>query len=299
MGEMARRGRSRATRTAYRRILETFADRYPKAAVHELAPEDCRRFLDQWKDAAPSTMAQRVSILAGFFAWLYQEGIIEENPMARVKRPPQRRPEDVEVVSVSVDEVERIFAACDDWQELLCISTAAYLGPRRSAIAAVRRKDADLQAGTVRFREKGGKVVVKPVPDEYLAILRAAEANGVWASPEDYLVPNRRPASVRRSERSDKVVWETVKRVARRAGVTSHVHALRAAFAVRYLETHPGDVEALKALLGHERLETTQVYLRRLDRSRAMDRVRDLSWGSVFPPSSEEAHTGFEPVLPP
>ena len=77
------------------------------------------------------------------------------------------------------------------------------------------------------------------------------------------------------------------------------------------------DLPALKELMGHARMETTLVYLRRKDKSRAMEVVRDLSWGGagrfVFPPSEEaarkkpsisrgffeEAHTGFEPVPPP
>ena len=152
----------------------------------------------------------------------------------------------------------------------------------------------------MRFYEKGGKVAVKPIPDELLAILRAAAQSGEVETAEDaYVVPNRRKASVRRVERSDKVIWETVKRVARRAGVHAHVHAIRAAFAVRFLETHPGDLEALQPLMGHNRLETTAVYLRRLNRVKAMERVRDLSWRSVFPPEAVEAHTGFEPVPPP
>jgi hypothetical protein len=71
---------------------------------------------------------------------------------------------------------------------------------------------------------------------------------------------------------------------------------------------------ALKELMGHAWIETTLVYLRRKDKARAMETVRSLSWGRfVFPPSEEaayrkaskyrgfleEAHTGFEPVLPP
>ena len=43
-------------------------------------------------------------------------------------------------------------------------------------------------------------------------------------------------------------------------------------------------------------METTQIYLRRLDRERAMKRVRDLSWGSPFASIALEARTGFEPV---
>ena len=33
--------------------------------------------------------------------------------------------------------------------------------------------------------------------------------------------------------------------------------------------------------------------------SKAMESVRDLSWGLGLQPDAEEAHTGFEPVLPP
>ena len=43
--------------------------------------------------------------------------------------------------------------------------------------------------------------------------------------------------------------------------------------------------------------EATQIYLRRLDRERAMERVRDLSWGSPFASIAVKARTGFEPVF--
>jgi hypothetical protein len=88
-----------------------------------------------------------------------------------------------------------------------------------------------------------------------------------------------------------------------RANVRSHAHALRAAFAVRFDEAHPDQLLALKDLLGNARLETTLVYLRRRKKQLAMERVRDLSWGSVggfvLQSNAVEAHTGFEPVLPP
>ena len=62
------------------------------------------------------------------------------------------------------------------------------LGPRRHAAAQVRQRDVDLKRGTMRFQEKGGKIVVKPMPDELVAILSAAweylqtaaSVNGVW-----------------------------------------------------------------------------------------------------------------------
>ena len=161
----------------------------------------------------------------------------------------------------------------------------------------------------MRVREKGGKVVDLPVSDELLTILRAAVESGeLLCGPDDYVIPNRRSASVRRSERTNKIAYETVRAVARRAGVRATAHALRRAFAVAFLEPHPGAIEALQALMNHSRVDTTQVYLRALNRSKQMEAVRDLSWSapSGFAYQASEAarfrgkaHTGFEPVPPP
>ncbi len=44
----------------------------------------------------------------------------------------------------------------------------------------------------------------------------------------------------------------------------------------------------------------TLVYLRRKDKAKAMESVRNLSWGVSVPSAQAlEAHTGFEPVPPP
>ena len=148
--------------------------------------------------------------------------------------------------------------------------------------------------GLVRFREKGGKVIVKPLPDELRAIYLEAEEAGIWLSSRDYVIPNRRPA--RGKERSPKVVYSIVKRIAARARVDAHPHSLRAAFAVQFDEQKPQHVIALKELLGHARLETTMVYLRRKDKAKAMEVVRDLSWAALRPFAGMPP-AGFEPAF--
>ena len=301
IAHLAREGRSVATRNSYRRLLTDFARCCHDKAPGELDLHDYERFLDRWTDASPSTLASGVSLVKGFSRYLYERDLAAVDVAAPLKRPRRKRPEDLDVVTVSSEDVRQIIDSCEDWQELLCVTTVAYLGPRRAAAARVRRRDVNLARGTIRFLEKGGKVATKPLPDEYLAILVAAERDGLWNTPDAYLIPNRRPAAVRRVERSDKFVWETVKRVAARAGVRAHVHALRSAFAVHFLESKPDrKVESLKELMGHNRIETTYVYLRRMNRAKAMEQVRDLSWGlSGFESQALEAHTGFEPVPPP
>lgn len=88
--------------------------------------------------------------------------------------------------------------------------------------------------------------------------------------PADYLVPPEGYLT-RNDDRDDRVISRLVKRVAQRAGVDAHVHDLRAAFAVYYLEANPGDVEALQELMGHRSIATTHVYQRKLGKQAAMD----------------------------
>jgi integrase len=79
----------------------------------------------------------------------------EADVAAPLKRPRRQRPEDVQVVSVGADDVRKLIQACQDMQELICVTTAAYLGARRAALARIRRGDVDLVQGTVRVLEKG------------------------------------------------------------------------------------------------------------------------------------------------
>ena len=96
--------------------------------------------------------------------------------------------------------------------------------------------------------------------------------------------------------RDDRVISRYVMTLGERAGVEATPHSLRAAFAVQFLETHPGELEALQRLLGHRKPETTQIYLRRLDNERAMEPVKDLTWGNRFGAIAVEAPSGFEPL---
>ena len=52
-----------------------------------------------------------------------------------LKRPRRLRPEDLDVVTVSKQDVEKMLAACENYQELICVATAVYLGARRKALA--------------------------------------------------------------------------------------------------------------------------------------------------------------------
>ncbi len=295
LGELARRGRAATTRDKYKRIIDPFGDTVQHKLIDEITLDDLRRYLDRWVDKTPYTRSV-VTVLRQFFEFCRDENLIVVSPADRLKMPPRRRAEDLDVVTISSDDVGRMLNACADWQELICIYVLAFMGVRRSAAANARRRDVDLESGHIRFREKGGKIITKPVPTTLLEVLRAADQQSIWLHGDDWLIPNRKPWLVKsKHERGSKLIYETVQRVADRARVRAHPHAFRAAFAVQYDEQHPDQLTALKELMGHSQLETTKVYLRRKDRAAAMETVRDLRFPvrALIPPA------GFEPAFPP
>lgn len=299
LAEAARQGKSPRTRDRYRRHFEKLGDMYPHYDVDEVTTVMIRRFLDRWQDAAPATSAQIISMLRAFFGWLAREDIIPADPTERLERPKLARPEEQDhLTSLSSAEVRRMLGACESWPERLALHVLAYTGARRGAVAQLRLRDYDRDAGEITFREKGGKTIVKPIPTELRGLLDSAIAAGVYEDGGDYLIPPEQPLR-RPGPRDDKIIWKLVKRVAARVGVEAHVHAFRAAFAVYFLEEKPDKLIALQSLLGHSNLETTRIYLRRLDRRRAMEEVRDLSWDlrPVFDALQLAEKEGFEPSL--
>lgn len=282
LGDCERRGFRPRSVATYRRTYTQFADRLPAGTdVSKIATDDVRRFLNSKNRLAHGTRAGIEAHLGGLFAWLLREGKIAKNPMLPIARTRRIPSEDLDVTTVSTEEVRRMLAAAQGWTERICLGVLVYTGVRRHAASTLRLGDYDELHRRLRFHEKGGKTIWKPVPDELDILIRAAINAGVYAE-EDYLIPNRGPRPTGRGERDDRFIWHTVKTVAGRAGVKCHTHALRAAFAVFYLETHKRDTLALQSLMGHKSSNTTQIYLRKLDRQAEMERVRDLSWGVIL-----------------
>jgi hypothetical protein len=162
---------------------------------------------------------------------------------------------------------------------------------RREAAAQFRLCHWNRERGQVVFTEKGargGRKIEKPMPEELARLIEAAETAGVYASEDDFVIPPR--AALRRTDgtRSAAVLLKTVKKIGKRAGCSqAYVHAFRAAYAEHYvLEQRrnghgDGDIKlGLQMIMGHKQAATTDIYLRRLDRSGYMEPARAFSWGS-------------------
>ena len=163
-----------------------------------------------------STIGHNASIINGFFDWLSVEGMVTQNPTRRngdriILRPRQVRPEENDnVTTISGDDVRKLLAVANksDWSARLAVNTAIYSGARRKASSDLRISDYDVAGGTLRFREKGGRTITKPISDDLVRVIDAARADGVYERDDDYLIPSR--AAQRRSgNRDDRIIGES------------------------------------------------------------------------------------------
>lgn len=316
LGELLRRGLAETTLHRYKRYLHELADMFEYVDVEDITVEQWRRWLDRictgqkGKQLDRDTISQRVVIAKSFSSWLRQEGITRRDHLERVQAPKRKNPvENDKVVWVSDAEAKRMLAVAqrdillqvrpvDRYRKMLCLGVLSYTGGRRGAVSELRIKDYDALGDpypTLTFHEKGGKTIKKPVAKKLADMIREAHLAGVWNDPDDYLIPSI--AAPRKAKRDARVIYALVKEIAADAKVEAHVHAMRAAFACFFDEQNPGQVLALKDLLGHSSLETTLIYLRRRNRQKGMATVVDLDWGddSTFSASGVAEKEGFEP----
>jgi integrase len=215
-----------------------------------------------------------------------------------------------------------MLAACKDWTEKLALGVLAYTGARLSSAANLRISDYNPDLRKLRFEEKGSKTPWKRVPEPLALLIEQSLLEprslgwkldkGRWVhrgyrkvQPDDYLIPSA--TSHRKVKRDNRVVSGAVRRVSERTGIPATPHSFRRAYAVHFLESFPGELETLRVNMGHTRLETTQTYLRALNRDAALERNREFDWTEKTGISEELMETvleaekeGFEPsIFPP
>lgn len=132
-------------------------------------------------------------------------------------------------------------------------------GLRISEVLALGVADVDPVTGDIRVvRGKGNKDRSPKLPDKYLPLLHD------WCSAR----PNGKTLVCRLDggPLAASALRQTMKRAARRAGIHKEVrcHAFRHGFAIRMADANV-PVPYIQSLLGHENLQTTQVYLSKLD----------------------------------
>lgn len=157
-------------------------------------------------------------------------------------------------------------------RELALFPILRYTGIRRESVATLRVRNLDPARGLRHVRVKGGKTRDIPLPEaasQYLAAYVTQYLPTVMPAVSPTVTPDaplfwsswgqHRAGRVLRPM-TGKNLWRLCKTYGRLIGCPMlKPHDLRHGVAMEVLEQHH-DLEAVRALLGHTRIDTTQVY---------------------------------------
>ncbi|MFG1488785.1 site-specific tyrosine recombinase XerD [Oceanospirillum sp. HFRX-1_2] len=276
------KGLSRNTQLAYRRDLKhlVFWLEQPEAFLRSQSSKDavCDQkqllslnteklalFREACFDAGldKRSVARIISALKGFYYWLMDEELVEQNPVsllpkirAEKKLPKVLSEAQVEALLDQPDRSDPTQARDRCMLELLYAT-----GLRVSELVGLTAGQVSLQQGIVRVTGKGQKERLIPLGeialDELTLYWQEVRSNlPGFKESESALFPSRKGGFMTRQ-----AFWYRIHKYAVEAGLpeTLSPHQLRHAFATHLLN-HGADLRSVQLLLGHSSVTTTQIY---------------------------------------
>lgn len=253
------RNSSPNTCSNYRHELHKFFAAHDQIPLKKVTSTDIRGYVGMLyeQNLRPASIARALSCLRSFFKFAVNRGILMDNPTTVVKNP--KKPTLIPKV-LDVDQVAQLFLdipKSDREKRDRAIMELLYSsGIRLAELVELDIRDLDLETGIVTVLGKGRKVRVVPLGSYAVRALDNWLATRFDTSPDSPVFTGRN--SNRISRRTVEVV---VKRVGQKTlGIDElHPHLLRHSFASHLLESS-GDLRAVQELLGHENINTTQIY---------------------------------------
>jgi integrase/recombinase XerC len=249
-----------------RGFAEFLASRQRKTSLGAVRTDHLREYLGLLLEEgfARRSVARKLACLRSFFRYLVRTGVLAENPTTALATPrlDKRLP-----VYLEENEAEALMAQPDrttpeGLRDAALLEVLYGTGIRLSELLGLTSRDLDLGSATLRVTGKGSKTRVVPLGtaakralEGYLAVrgTLAARTSGSAARPV-FLTDRGKPMSPKGVNR---LVSRYIARVAEVQKKSPHV--LRHTFATHMLN-RGADLQAVRELLGHESLSTTQVY---------------------------------------
>lgn len=293
---------------AYRATLQLLADQVSNRDPRTIGRDDIKRLLRRWPN--PNTQYTRRAHLVAFFTWAMEEGHRKDNPAQQTRRPRRQKPQ---VYRLTRAEASAMLTACETIRERRVIHIGICAGLRLSELRGLQARHFE-RPGFIWVSPdiaKGGRQRWVPViPDLEPTVTEILGSVG----PGEFVIPAERwrnpglntvrttlalrPASVQ-------VVRTCVMTVAKRAGISAHVHPHLMRHAFGDLIARYAGLKHAQFLLGHADVGTTEsVYTG----APTLDELARAVAGFAFHPtstagtplemahSSNEASTGIEPV---
>ncbi len=259
---------SRHTALSYQNDLTAFfgflESQYQVRDLREITPVMIRSWLAGLKEqkVTSKSINRKISTLKSFFKYHLKLGAIAVNPAAAVASLKNNKRLPSFIAEQEIQTLFRDVEFPDTWEgrtQHLLLSIFYQTGIRESELIGIRESQVDFSKGVLKVLGKGNKERVIPVRKELLGLVRGYidEKNRLFEKQSHPLLL----ITAKGKKLYPKYVYNTVRKYLSEVSSSERKspHVLRHSFAT-HLTNNGADINAVKELLGHASLASTQIY---------------------------------------
>jgi integrase/recombinase XerC len=251
------------TITAYRNDLDTFSGfciENNKNSTEQITEKFIKSFMVHLNEKGyeKKSIARKLASIRSLFKYAFNQEVINTNPAQYIKNPKViRKLPDI----ASAENILRIYKLAEEAEEdpllVLIIFELLYgCSLRVNELCKLKLSDLDLDKKLIRITGKGNKVRIIPVGQKSTAVIQAYIQKHNSENLELFLIktPSGKQIYPRYVYRIVNKYLSMVTDIKKKSP-----HVLRHSSATHMLD-RGADLRAVKEILGHENLSTTQIY---------------------------------------
>ena len=253
---------SNNTVIAYSEDLKSFLDyciEYAKTDIANISEKLIKSYLMVLSESGLEkiSVSRKLASIRGFIKYAYKLNYIEVNPANFISNPKSHRklPEVVpkEIIEIAYKEIDKDEKNAKLYKVIIELLYGCAL--RVSELCNLNFGDINIRSKTVRILGKGNKVRIIPIGDKSIIILNEY-LSGKELNSKDPLIIDRNSRRIY-PRKVHRIVTKYLSKVSDIEKKSPHV--LRHSAATHMLD-NGADLRAVKEILGHENLSTTQIY---------------------------------------
>ena len=233
---------------------------YTNKDLISLKKEDIKDFLDN-VEATARTKAHYLTVFNSFYKYLVFMDKIKSNPCDGIKAPKLEKKLPTYLTN---EEIAKLFnirlTKPVDYRNKAILEVMYATGARISEVINLELNQIDFEECIIRVVGKGKKERIIPLDDVAIEAL-----DNYINNYRPFLIKNEACNYVFLNKNGEKIsrqmIFKMLKNLANKAGITKEIspHTLRHSFASNLLN-NGADLRVIQELLGHENLETTEIY---------------------------------------
>lgn len=284
-GRVKRREITGDTAKNYRSTLASLCASHGRRPVVQLGRRAVERWLETIAHLQPSSRRGHLSRVTTFMRWLRMEGIIGHGALRDL--PTIAAPRTVPR-ALDPSAAAAVLAHCPDRRARAVWALMLWPGLRCIEVSRLRIEDWDRTGHTLFVSGKGGHLRYAPCPPQVERELNSyLTEHPATVGPfiRSYQFAYRALTAATISIQTSRVMLDAGVKLAAWDGVGAH--SGRHTAAADTLDQSGGDVRLVQAMLGHENLASTMVYLRRVD----VARMNEVVTQRHYPPAEHDGVT--------